>query len=184
MAPETLPPIIPGKQYGYWTALEDAGMVHLANDVHPRRHWLCRCICGTERLVQAFYLKNGRSSSCGCMKGKLQREALGNSGGHRSDRTPTYNTWRAMRARCKEVNNHKYRIYGALGITVCERWESFANFLEDMGERPEGKTLDRIDPYGNYEPSNCRWATIAEQNANTKRKFSAQGYAEHLAQSA
>ncbi len=80
--------------------------------------------------------------------------------------TPTHNTWTSMHSRCRDPRNTSYPRYGARGITVCERWESFANFLEDMGERPDGKTLDRLNGDGDYDPENCRWATKAEQEAN------------------
>ncbi len=79
----------------------------------------------------------------------------------------TYNTWAGMLTRCNNIKHGAYKHYGGRGITVCERWKKFANFLEDMGERPEGLTLDRIDNDGNYEPGNCRWITHKE-NCNNK----------------
>lgn len=90
--------------------------------------------------------------------------------GHRTKyrKTPTYHSWAKMKTRCNNPHAHNYEYYGGRGITVCERWSSFKNFLEDMGERPENKTLDRIDPNGNYEPSNCRWATAKEQRVNQR----------------
>lgn len=81
---------------------------------------------------------------------------------------PTYRTWSGMKARCRNKKNPNYPQYGGRGITVCARWDSFENFLADMGRRPLGTTIDRRDSDGNYEPSNCRWATHLEQMANKK----------------
>ena len=84
------------------------------------------------------------------------------------DRTPTYVSWYNMKSRCNNPNANDYKYWGGRGISVCLRWESFANFLDDMGERPEGLTLDRVDNDGDYEPGNCRWATWKEQRANRR----------------
>lgn len=93
----------------------------------------------------------------------------GHCGDGRGDRSRTYNSWRAMIQRCTQVNHEQYSNYGGRGIVVCEAWKDFKNFLADMGERPYRKTLDRIDPNGNYEPANCKWST-AKQQARNKRK--------------
>lgn len=136
-----------------------------------RSLWGCSCSCGKFVAVIAKYLINGDTKSCGCInkdKNPNYRH------GHRKINgkpSPTYNTWYGMKQRCSNPKNKCYKYYGARGISVCSRWlNSFENFLEDMGERPEGLTLDRIDNNGNYEPDNCRWATAIEQEANKHLK--------------
>jgi hypothetical protein len=84
-------------------------------------------------------------------------------------RTPTYNSWRAMKQRCLNKNHDKYYNYGALGVKVCKSWLKFENFLKDVGARPKGKTLDRINPNGDYEYNNCRWASNKTQARNKKK---------------
>lgn len=136
----------------------------------PRRggfSWLCRCDCGNERVVPYADLKRGRSTSCGCYCNEQRQAQRGRVNvTHGQSKASIYHTWRSMLARCGNPNNTSYSHYGGRGIAVCERWLSFENFYADMGDAPLGKSLDRIDPNGNYEPNNCRWSTQKEQQRN------------------
>lgn len=124
-----------------------------------KRLWRCSCACGAERLVPTGALRSGNTKSCGCM-----RESRFLS--HGLSKTRTYRIWRAMLNRCRQAQYEKY--YGSL--TVCERWSAFENFLSDMGEAPEGLSIDRKDNNKGYAPDNCRWATQTQQVRNTRRR--------------
>lgn len=126
--------------------------------------WLCVCDCGKETVVASLKLRDGKTVSCGCAK----RERLLNFTHGLSNKSKTYRTWKEMRQRCRNPNATQYKWYGGRGIKVCDRWDSYENFLSDMGERPEGKTIDRINPDLGYEPTNCRWATPKEQAATNR----------------
>lgn len=134
--------------------------------VNKRWYVRCSCACGRETEVMCKNLLAGGTKSCGCYGRQLDRVRRVT---HGKSRTPTWWSYRAMLTRCTNPRQSNWRNYGGRGVRVCQRWlEGFENFLADMGERPAGRTLDRIDTDGNYEPSNCRWATNAEQRANKR----------------
>lgn len=135
------------------------------NPRYKHASWLCRCDCGNLTVVVGNNLRNGGTKSCGCSKGDYISNALS---GSPSLYPNEYNVYNGMKFRCFNQNSDGYIHYGEKGVTICDRWlESFDNFLTDMGLRPSNEhSIDRIDYDGNYEPGNCRWATVTEQNRN------------------
>lgn len=131
-------------------------------------YWACQCICGKQTIANGGALRNGHIQSCGCLRNERVPRTHGRS------RTPIYFIWKSMRQRCENPNNRAYRYYGMKGVTVCERWQDFALFFEDMGDPPEGLTIDRINPEGNYCPENCRWANWSVQNSNKRKRRKSQ----------
>ncbi len=143
------------------------------SDKRGELRWTCQCDCGNHTVVLSSHIRSGRSASCGCLRGELtaKRNRANAKHGHVRNGKPTrtYFTWASMRARCYRPENKSFSRYGAKGIQICARWFNFETFLSDMGERPDGKTLDRIKSGGHYMPSNCKWSTLIEQQSHTCR---------------
>lgn len=140
-----------------------------------RFKWRCVCDCGHKLEVDARSLRSAHTQSCGCLRrdsaGKHMRVSHGHTRKSAGRASPEYLTWKSMIQRCLNPNATGYDRYGACGITVCERWLSFENFLADMGPRPADCTLDRYpNKHGNYEPDNCRWATDSQQSNNKRTR--------------
>lgn len=133
-----------------------------------RRSYLCACDCGNKSIVPAHRLVSGQTTSCGCRKieaGLENCKKYGIKPSHGKTGTTTHKTWMSMIERC-QINYKASQHYSQRGITVCDRWMKFENFYQDMGDRPTGKTLDRIDVNKPYSPDNCRWATNKQQQRN------------------
>lgn len=140
-----------GKRFGRLQAMFYAG----------QSKWFCRCDCGGETFALTSNLLKGNSTSCGCKRAESRYK-------HGMSREPQWHAWQMMRQRCENPSDPAFKNYGGRGIRVCERWQVFANFLADMGLRPTGFELDRIDNDGDYTPKNCRWVS-KKQNRRNKR---------------
>ena len=155
-----------GKKFGRLTVLEFLG------SKRNRRRFLCVCECSKRTIVTGPDLRRGSQVSCGCYRNERITRYGKSSAKHGMSKTGVYRSWFAMHDRCYKEYSPSYKWYGAKDVSVCERWKKFENFYEDMGDRPDGQTLDRINPYGNYEPSNCKWSTPLEQHKNRRNNDS------------
>jgi hypothetical protein len=149
-----------GRRFGMLVA---KSLSHMSSNGTAK--WLCECDCGSTKVVFSTVLRRG-TSCCGCQTSKRISVARTT---HGLTLTPTYRSWRAMKARCRNPKSPDFDWYGGRGILVCDRWfDSFEAFLDDMGEHPPGLTLDRSDNSGDYEPDNCVWSTAKEQTNNKR----------------
>lgn len=159
--------VAPGMRYGRLVVVSFHGNTNAGKKI-----WECLCDCGGKAFTTSGRLNSGHTKSCGCLSREVARENRLSEAKHgatsNAKPTPTYISWVSMRRRCLSETDKDYNRWGARGVKIDPRWDDFSVFLADMGERPKGKTLDRIDNNGHYCKENCRWATQKTQSRNQR----------------
>jgi hypothetical protein len=150
-----------GKKFGRLTVISRAD-----NSKQGQAMWLCMCDCGTKHTVKSIILRRGISKSCGCLEIEARYTSQRTHGHTSSGTSPTFHSWAGMISRCTNEHHVSYPRYGGRGISVTERWHSFQNFLDDMGVKPDGFSLDRINNSLSYSPENCKWSDAIQQARN------------------
>lgn len=162
-----------GNKFNRLLVVEQAERVK--NGINYQRAFVCKCDCGKRKVIPAYKITSGRTKSCGCLNIEIAKNHTWTAIKHGHSKggkiSSTYISWSGMIQRCEYKKNKRYADWGGKGVSVCEKWHKFANFLLEMGERPKGKTLDRINPFGNYEKANCRWADRFQQAANKRTTY-------------
>lgn len=146
------------------------------------RFFRCDCDCGAQVVCRCEHVRSGATRSCGCLaREQTVARNLIHGSAVRGNLTPEFTAWVQMRGRCFNPSNGAYQYYGGRGITVCERWATFENFISDMGPRPSNRhSIDRENVNGDYEPSNCRWATKERQSRNKRNTTLSDGMAAEI----